>query len=121
MNNFKLDSTNDIIIGRGATRTDGVDYVAQLVENRLSTVLGEWELDSSVGVPWNTSILVKGVDMTLIRGLIYDTIASTPGVASVGGISLSPDYNERKLYISFTARAVGGLEFNVTGANYGRR
>jgi len=103
MPNLKLDTSHDIIIGRGTTKVTGDDYVVQLVKCRLLFALDTWELDPKLGLPWIQDILVKDADSTLVRGLIRNTILKTEGVASVDSLSMSLDTNTRGLTVSFTA------------------
>ena len=108
MSNFKLDSSHDIIIGRGATRIGGKsdEYVTQLVKCRLLFMLNTWELDPSLGLPWLQSLLVKDVENSLFQGLINDTISKTPGVARVDALSLQRGHDGRTMNIKFRATTI---------------
>lgn len=99
--NLKLDSNHDIIIGRGATRVGGAEQVAQLVKCRLLALLGEWKLDTSLGIPWFDSIFTKNVRISDIQATIANIIRSTNGVQQVISIDINPDFRERSLSISF--------------------
>lgn len=99
--NLKLDSNRDIIIGRGATRVGGAEQVAQLVKCRLLALLGEWKLDTSLGIPWFDSIFTKNVRVSDIQATIANIIRSTNGVQQVISIDINPDFRERSLSISF--------------------
>ena len=105
-NNLKLDSTHDIIIGRGATRTSS--FVSQLVKCRILTTLGEWALDPSLGLPWGVQIFKRGVNLTLVHNYLQDIIKNTNGVESVISLVLTPDYETRLLSVSFTGTAEAG-------------
>lgn len=104
--NLKLDSTHDIIIGRGTTRTG--QFVAQLVKCRLLTVLGEWEQDRSLGVPWINKVFIRGNSLGIVHNYVYDVIIRTNGVAAVTRLVLTPDYKKRILTIEFTGVAEEG-------------
>ena len=113
MPNFKLDDNNDIIIGRGTVKTTGPDYVIQLVKNRLLTQLGEWALDRNIGIPWyDGGIIERNPDLDLIRGIITDAIAETPGVATVQRVDMVYNRNERNLAVFFQAKTIFGTELN---------
>lgn len=120
MANFKLSADNDIIIGRGASRITGPEYTVQLIQCRLSTILGEWELDRGVGVPWADSILVRGVDISSIEGIIHKTIIETPGVASIQSL-IAKAGEDRKLVIDVVGKLTGGTSLSIQGFTYGRR
>lgn len=101
--NLALDSNHDIIIGRGATRIDGAQQVAQLVKCRLLTLLGEWKQDTSLGLPWFDAIFTKQVRPSDIEAAIANIIRGTSGVQQLISVDVNPDYRERFLTISFVA------------------
>jgi hypothetical protein len=106
--NLKLDSNWDIIIGRGATRTSGVEYVAQLVKSRLLTLLGEWQQDTSLGLAWFDGLLDKRTKPSDIQVAVSNVIQSTKGVRYVNYINVTPDYPSRKVSIEFSAESIYG-------------
>lgn len=108
MSNLKLDSNHDIIIGRGATRVVGVEQVAQLVKCRLLTILGEWELDTNLGLPWFESIFTKNVRPADIEAALANIIRTTNGVRQLVSLDVNPDYRTRQLAVSFVAASVYG-------------
>lgn len=101
--NLKLDSNHDIIIGRGATRVGGAEQVAQLVKCRLLTLLGEWKLDTDLGLPWFDAIFSKQVRTADIQAAVANIIRSTNGVQQLIAINVNANYRTRELDISFTA------------------
>ena len=117
--NLKLNSDNDIIIGRGAARVEGMAYTAQLTKNRLLTVLGEWKANKSLGLPWFSDIMIKGADLSLVEGLILDCIKGTPHVLDVLSISLVIDKATRILTVTFEALTDWGTfsDTVATGGN----
>lgn len=106
--NLALDTNHDIIIGRSATRVGGAEFVAQLVKCRIMTLLGEWQNDTSIGLPWFDSIFTKGVRVADIQVAIANIIRSTNNVREVLSLDVSADYRERQLSISFTAISTYG-------------
>lgn len=96
-------TSHDLIIGRGATRTSGVEQVAQLVKCRLLTITGEWEFDKSLGLPWFEAILAKRVRPSDIQSAIANIIRRTNGVRQLISIEIIPDFRERTLTINFQA------------------
>lgn len=101
--NLALDSNHDIIIGRGATRISGAAQVAQLVKCRLLTLMGEWKLDSSIGLPWFEAIFTKQVRPADIEAAIANIIRGTPGVQQLISIEVDADFSVRSLGITFSA------------------
>lgn len=101
--NLKLDANHDIIIGRGATRVGGAEQVAQLVKCRLLTLLGEWEQDTSLGLPWFDGIFNKQVRPSDIQAAIANIIRGTAGVQQLISVDLVADYKTRQLTVNFNA------------------
>lgn len=106
--NLKLDSSGDLEIGRGAARTDGVEYTAQLVGNRLKTIKGDWELNKTIGLPWFTDLLRHSYNLDLIYKWVHKIISTTPNVVSVNNLTLGVDKGNRKLFISFDIKTIYG-------------
>ena len=107
--NLKLNSDNDIIIGRGTSRVEGLPFTIQLVKNRLLTVLGEWKANPSLGLPWFSDIMIKAPDLSLVEGLILNCIKETPHVLDVLSINLQLDKDNRILNVTFEALSDWGL------------
>ncbi|QHJ79803.1 MAG: hypothetical protein [Caudoviricetes sp.] len=101
--NLKLDSNHDIIIGRGATRITGAEMVAQLCGCRLQTLLGEWEQDTSLGLPWYDAIFSKRVRPSDIQAAVANILRQTNHVRQVISVDINADYRNRVLNISFVA------------------
>ncbi|MCX8966800.1 hypothetical protein EHW66_17965 [Erwinia psidii] len=113
--NLKLDSNWDIIIGRGATRISGADFVAQLVKSRLLTLLGEWQADTSIGLPWFEGLLGKNTKPSDIQVAISNLILSTTQVSNVNYVTVTPDYKARTVLIEFSADSIyGTIENTIT-------
>jgi hypothetical protein len=65
------------------SRISGAEYAKQKIRQRLLFILGEWILDTRLGVPWFEEILVKNPDLRLIQARIRDVILSVPGMVNV--------------------------------------
>jgi len=115
MGNLIVNDVNDISLdGRSFRRTTGVEYIAALVSNRLNTIYQEWEVDQTIGIPWLTTFLDKGVPRQYVDQVIRSTIESTFGVNAVTSFSSSYDRATRKITYSFTANTIYGI---LTGGN----
>lgn len=101
--NLALNSSHDIIIGRGATRVGGAEMVAQLVKCRLLTLLGEWKQDTTLGLPWFDAIFTKQVRPADIQAAVGNIIRATSYVRQLISISIDADFRTRALSITFTA------------------
>lgn len=111
-NNMKLDSSWDVIPGRGLTRIGGVEYVAQNTKSRIQTRLGEC-FDKSRGVPWNDSILGSTTitDQT-IKDIISAAIMDTPDVVAITSMNVTRE--SRTANVSFVAvSAYGTFESGI--------
>ncbi|MFZ4217074.1 hypothetical protein ACEV6Q_04310 [Enterobacter ludwigii] len=113
--NLKLDSNWDIIIGRGATRTGGLNFVTQNVKSRLLTLLGEWQQNKKLGLPWLDGMLEKDARISDIQTIVAMTVEGTPDVLSIVFLEVIPDYRTRQLTIQFVAESTYGvIESNIT-------
>lgn len=110
--NFQLDSDGDLLFSDSQVQfVTGQDEISQILEVRLKTILGEWFLDLSLGVPYFSKILKKNPIDSEVESAIITEISRSPGVLSVESLEmeLSP---EREL--SVTSRIVtteGVLDF----------
>ena len=79
-----LDANGDYTFGQNGANflVDSPAAVGQAVLTRLKLVAGEWFIDTTVGVPYNTKILGKGT-LPLVDSTMQDTIVNTPGVLNI--------------------------------------
>lgn len=84
MMDFKLNSTYyDLsIVNGGIVPVTTSDEVSQNVAIRLQTYLGEWFLDTNLGLPWYQNIL-GGKDVRSANLVIRNQIVGTTGVSKV--------------------------------------
>ena len=61
----------------------GVDLIVQRMTIRLQRFLGEWILDTSVGIPYLDFIQTRPVDVAGFGAVIRTEIETTPGVLRV--------------------------------------
>lgn len=61
----------------------GVDLIVQRMTIRLQRFLGEWILDTSVGLPYLEFIQTRPLDIPGITAVLLAEIATTPGVLRV--------------------------------------
>lgn len=91
----------------GAPNATTVDAVEQKLRIRLSLLLGEYLLDTSVGIPYTQTILgVKG-NQAIAEGIFRQAITTCPGVASLLSFSLTVGAN-RQASLSFSVKAITG-------------
>lgn len=115
MSDLKLDTTtHDLdLTGDTLSLVDGIDAIRQHLAIRLQMFLGEWFLDTRVGIPYFESILVKDPDLIAVRSIYRQAILGAPGVISLGQFELLFDTPTRKLTLNFEAVTDSGetLEF----------
>ena len=97
------DDTWDLVLENGdLVVSSGDDAVRQAIYKRLRFFAGEWWADESVGVPYWSDILgKKAPNLPAIREIFRQTIAGTPGVASVDTIKLESS-GGRSYSLAFT-------------------
>ena len=117
-----LNSSNDLYLlnGQIAVIQDG-NEVLQNVRTRLLTYQAEWFLDTTAGVPYLQSILIKPANLSATESLIKSEILQTPGVEGLSSFGLEFNKTTRTLNINFTARTTfgdvsGTLNMNQTTA-----
>ena len=91
---------------------DNAERVAQQIQIKLKSFLGEWFLDTSYGVPYFEYILVKQPNMTHIRSILRQQISDVSDVSKVQELTLSLDRQNRALAVEYVAETTFGL---VTG------
>lgn len=90
-----------IVGGRAAIRQD--------VAQTLKFLYGEWFLDTTKGIPYFQSILVKGPDLNAIQAIFINAILSVNGVLELQDFRFGFDAPTRALSISFQARTTDGI------------
>lgn len=88
--------------------TDPNQEIAIRLQDRFLLALGEWFLDTRIGVPYFQVVFVKNPDVAAIRALFRKVIETTPGIVSVTELSTNYDPAGRTLTWSFTATTDNG-------------
>jgi hypothetical protein len=106
---LKLDGNQDLVIEDGdLALVDGVDAVAQDVDIRLQFFLGEWFLDTRLGVPYYQQILGEKPRLGAVSSIIRKAIFTTPGIISISDFSIDWDGASRSITIDFRAETTEG-------------
>jgi hypothetical protein len=109
MADLKLTTDHDLEFSGGdLVLLDGVDAIAQDCDIRMMTFLGEWFLDTRIGVPYFEKILGEKPRLVALKGIFRDAIMSTPGIESISDFQIDFDGLSRELSISFLADTVEG-------------
>ena len=107
-------ATNDLYkpAGGGVTRVDEARFVVQQVQSRLSTFLGEWSLNPTVGWISLDIDFRKGHFLFDVETRARVIILETEGVLSIYTMEL--DLHQRVLTLTFTAATIyGDINFTV--------
>jgi len=106
---LKLDDTNDLVVENNElVLIDGVDLIRQLLIQRLQTFLGEWFLDTSLGIPYYQDILKKTAVVSTISNILKDEILDTTGVLELQTFELDFTESSRELSLEFSVRTQEG-------------
>lgn len=112
--------TGDLAItDLGAARLTAslLDEVAQRLRTKLQHFLGEWFLDTTLGLPYFRDVLVRAPDMAVVRALFQDAITSDAGVEQLVRLDLSLDTETRGLSVSFECVLNSGEVLSSTVAS----
>jgi hypothetical protein len=102
-------TTGDLALsGHALQLTSGKDAVAQKLRVRLRLFLGEWALDTSVGIPYYRDVFTKGVTQSGLQSLFSRAIRSCPGVDALVSLAANVDTATRSSTVSFAVRTTEG-------------
>ncbi len=107
----------DLMIAKGnlvLTDDTSGETASQLVACRLRTILGEWFLDTRLGVDYFGQILVKDPNLAAIGALLKSAILATPGVANVSSFTQTYDAQKRSLGVTWAGTSTGGAPIGGT-------
>lgn len=79
------------------------ESVRQRLTIKLQLFLGEWFLNTRLGVPYFRDVLVKNPNFSLIRTLFRGLILSDPDVVAISAMTLDHDAALRHLSVDFEA------------------
>ena len=97
-------ATNDIdISGISLYLNEGRRAVAQRIRIKFGTYQGEWFLNKSNGIPYQTQILVKNPNLENISALIRNIILDTEQINSLESFEVAFSPSMRSLSVAFVA------------------
>jgi hypothetical protein len=112
---LKLSSTHDLLLKDGKLLlTEGASQRAQQIKIALLTFLGEWEFDTSIGIPYLEQILVKTPNKFRVEAILRKKILAVQGVRRITAFGLDINRINRSLSVHFVAETdEGKVEDNV--------
>ena len=90
-----LDDNNNIAM------VSDINSVAQTVSNAVSLWLGEYQFDTTIGIPWG-NILGQPVNRLLLNSQIQTAVLTVPYVTDIISINYTFDDLNRKTTITVT-------------------
>ena len=94
-------TTNDLRLVTGSNE------IAQHLRIRLKFFLGEWFLDTRIGVPYIQQVLRKRPQLAIVQDIIRRTVLSTPGVVGLLSLSFDLDSTTRRFTVELRAEITG--------------
>ena len=83
-----LDSNLDWRFGKGrAAYKRNADAIAQNILTRLRSFLGDWYLDTEIGIDWLTLLGNLGTEKRILRA-VESTVMQTEGVISIQDLKI---------------------------------
>ena len=91
MSSFLQSGTGDLVLTNHnlSLVTDVSACAAQKLANRFLLLLGEWFLDTRIGLPYYQSIAVKNPNLKVLQALFTQVVLSVPGIQSIQSLLLS--------------------------------
>lgn len=86
----------------------GIDQISQNLNIRLRFFLGEWYLDTTVGVPYYQFFFVKNPNQIQVETFLKDEIIATPGVTELTDFDSDFNGKNRKFSVKFSALTESG-------------
>jgi hypothetical protein len=107
---LKIDPiTRDLVIEKGDfVLVDGLDAIRQELDIALHTFLGEWFLDTRIGMPWFQKILGEKPRLSVVLSIFRDAILKVNGILSVTDLNAEVNAAERELTVTFRAISTEG-------------
>lgn len=105
---FAIDSNGNFLResnGIRMTKTR-IEYVAQKLQIKFRFFLGEWYLNTDLGIPYLTKMLEKGVDIAFIEAVFKSSIYEVPEIQELKTFSVTVEPASRKLKVNFSAKLV---------------
>jgi hypothetical protein len=97
------------IVGYDLALVEDIDLIRQRIKQRLLLVLGEWFLDTSIGLPWYQEIFKKSTSQERVKALLINQITQTEGVNKILDFQFSYNSSNRGLTVDFRVDTIGGI------------
>lgn len=110
LNPASLTFTDIVFQANGDFATvDGSLGILQNILQTLKVYLGEWYLNTNIGLDYYGQILVKNPKQSAIDAIFINAILGVAGVQQLNSYSFSPNFITRQLTVSFSAQTTSGI------------
>ena len=110
MKSFGLNNAHDVdIVNNTIQMANGAELKRQSVECTLHTKIGEWFLNDSLGIDFDSMLVrQKDMDEETIKAIILRGLYQVDDTFTMHDFRMGYDKKERKLSISFTVTTESG-------------
>lgn len=109
MTDIRLTSSGDLdFTGDNLTLIDGQEAIAQDITVNLQLFLGEWFLDTRIGMPYYEKVLGKKPRIPVLKNLFQKALLQINGVESIGDLDIEYTGATRVLSVSFVCVSTEG-------------
>lgn len=110
MSSFQLDNEGDLLLTRNElTLTTGIEAIRQHLQCRFRFFLGEWFLDTTIGVPYFRDILIKKPVFSVVQQILKNVVLDTPGVIELTTFNFNYDGVKREAFLDFSCVTTEGF------------
>ena len=105
MSTFAQTTTGDlqVTLGEFSLITDPATACAAKIRNQFRIFLGEWFLDTRIGMPYFQQVFVKNPNLGVLSQLFRGVILNTPGVSAVNSCTVNFNAATRVCSVNFAA------------------
>jgi hypothetical protein len=109
MIDIALNTSGDLLFTQQDLQTViGVNEIAQNLKIRLGTFLGEYYLNTLVGIPYYEEVFVKPANQIRVDSLFKNEILNTNGILELTKYESGFNGTTREYTINFSVRTVTG-------------
>ena len=114
MSSLLLDDTGDLdITDSQLSLTSGLQAIQQHLQVKLRIFLGEWFLNTDVGVPYYRDVLIKSPNFVQVSATLKTEILETTGVLELSSFEFDYDNEIRAFTLDFkTLTEEGVIDFS---------
>lgn len=95
---------NDLkVISGDLSLAQGITAIQQDLQQTLQFWLGEWFLDTTVGIPYRQQILVKNPNLDLVQADLVNAALNVPGITQITDFSMQYSSTNRTASVFITA------------------